>query len=120
MRTLTSLETKFFFHITERPTSFNNFKTKNAKHNVSGGASRLFHQFLSSTPSKLKTFLLSFFSFFFFLGGCSRPNLDYASFNFISILDSHIFILLKEITALFIWNSNMPTYFKLILLCTLG
>lgn len=58
------------------------------------------------------------------MGGGTIPNTKYlnyyllhytcVSFKLISILDSYISILLKEISALF----NMPSYLNLILLCT--
>lgn len=89
-----------------------------------GGASRFSPHFLSSTP--YQTYINLFFLNFVSLGGGgSRPNiliithftihvLCISSFNLISILDSHISILLKEINALF----NMPSYLNIILLCT--
>lgn len=72
-----------------------------------------------------KLILIFFLNFFIGGGGGAMPNiliithftihvLCISSFNLISILDSHISILLKEINALF----NMPSYLNLILLCT--
>lgn len=65
-------------------------------------------------------FFFSFFGVFKAKSWLLLHDIHASFFNLISILDSHILILLKEITALFIWNSNMPTYLKLVLLCTLG